>query len=153
MTIADILNKLSTELASFDITLYPPANAQDLIDFETKLNCPLPDDIKAIYLFCNGFESAEDMFRIIPLQEIAERMQDFAPNSFSFAEYMIYCDMWDIEINPSNPNDYRIYNDGMAYRLLTKSLAEFIDRFLAKGVFEDGGLYTWHDEADIQNKS
>lgn len=65
---------------------------------------------------------------------------------------MIYSDTWEIEINPSNPDEYWISNHGKAFRLLTKSLAEFLDRFLAKGVFQDGGLYTWHDEVDIQNK-
>jgi SMI1 / KNR4 family (SUKH-1) len=112
MAISDIVENLSTNLTSYDITLYPPASEQKLIIFERQLNCPLPDDIKAIYLFCNGFESAEDLFRIIPLEEIAERLSEFKPNCFHFAEYMIYCDMWEIEINPSNPNEYWISNQG-----------------------------------------
>jgi SMI1 / KNR4 family (SUKH-1) len=150
--IADIIAKLSTNLSSYDITLYPPASGQDLINFERKLNCPLPDDFKALYLFCNGFESAEDIFRIIPLDEISDQLSRYEPNRFSFAEYLIYCDTWEIEINPSDPTEYWISNRGKVLRLLTKSLAEFIDRFLAKGVFGNGGLYAWHDEAGIQNK-
>ena len=150
---SDIIEHLSTNLSSYDIRLYPPANEQQLINFEYQLKCPLPDDIKAVYLFCNGFESAEDLFRIVPLEEITERLSECKSNCFHFAEYMTYCDMWEIEINPSNPNEYWISNHGTAFRLLTKSLAEFLNRFLAKGVFEDGGLYTWHDEIDTQNKS
>ncbi|MDO6435708.1 SMI1/KNR4 family protein [Flavitalea sp. BT771] len=152
MIIKEIIKQLSTNLSSYDITLYPPASEQTLLNFEQKLNCPLPDDIKTFYLFCNGFESAEDLFRIIPLEEITDRLAEYEPNSFTFAEYLIYCDTWEIEINPSNPNEYWISNQGTASRLLTKSLAEFLDRFLAKGVFGDGGLYTWHDEIDIRNK-
>jgi len=108
--------------------------------------------MKALYRFCNGFESAEDLFRIIPLDEIADPLYEYEPNRFYFAEYMIYCDVWEIEINPSNPNEYWISNPGKAVRLLTQSLAEFLGRFLAKGVFGDGGLYTWHEEFDNQNK-
>jgi hypothetical protein len=127
MRIFDIIEHLSTNLSSFDIRLYPPANEQQLINFEYQLKCPLP--------------------------EIAERLSESKSNCFHFAEDMTYCDMWEIEINPSNPNEYWISNHGTAFRLLTKSLAEFLKRFLAKGVFEDGGLYTWHDEIDTQNKS
>ena len=152
MSISDILYQFLENLSSHDITLYPPATDRDLTEFEGKLKCPLPDDMKALYRFCNGFESAEDVFRIIPLKEIADRLSQYKPNCFHFAEYMIYCDMWEIEINPSNPNEYWISNRGKAIRLLTKSLTEFLDRFLAKGVFGDGGLYTWHSEVDIQNK-
>jgi hypothetical protein len=68
MPISDILHQLSVNLSSYDITLYRPATDRDLIDFEGKLKCPLPDDMKALYRFCNGFESAEDIFRIIPME-------------------------------------------------------------------------------------
>lgn len=152
MVINDIIEKLSTNLSSYDITLYPPVKEHELINFERRLNCPLPDDMKTLYLFCNGFESAEDIFRIIPLEEIAERLSEYKPNCFYFAEYMIYSDMWEIEIDPSNTKEYWISNYGIAFRQLTKSLAEFLNRFLAKGVFGNGGLYTWHDEVDRQNK-
>lgn len=152
MSISDILHQLSENLSSYDITLYPSATDRDLTDFEGKLKCPLPDDMKALYRLCNGFESAEDMFRIIPLEEIGARLSEYKPNCFYFAEYMIYCDVWEIEISPPNPNEYWISNPGKAVRLLTQSLAEFLGRFLAKGVFGDGGLYTWHEEVDNQNK-
>jgi hypothetical protein len=153
MDIDDVLKKLMTSLPEYDITLFPQANLQELAEFEDLLQCPLPEDIKTLYLFCNGFESAEDIFRIIPLQEISDRLSECRPNCFYFAEYMTYCDKWEIEINPLNPNDYWIFNRGQAYRLLTKSLAHFLDRFLVGGVFGEGGLYDWHEEVDGQNVS
>jgi hypothetical protein len=78
--ISDIIAKLSKDPSSYDITLYPPASALDLSAFERELNCPLPDDLKTLYLFCIGFESAEDLFRIIPLDEIRDRMKEYQPN-------------------------------------------------------------------------
>jgi hypothetical protein len=152
MVISDIIEKLSTTLSPYDITLYAPASLHELIEFEHRLNCPLPDDLKTFYLFCNGFESAEDIFRIVPLDEITGRLADYKHNSFNFAEYMTYCDMWRIEINPAKPNDYNISNQGDVFRLLTPSLAEFLDRFLTGGVFGKGGLYKWHEEVDLQSK-
>jgi len=152
MSISDIFHQLSANLSSYDITLHRPATDRDLIDFEGKLKCPLPDDMKALYRFCNGFESAEDIFRIIPLEEITITRPQPDRNSLSFAEYMIYSDSWEIDFNQSSPNDYCISNNGTRFRQLTNSLAEFLERFLAAGVFGKGGLYVWHDEVDIQNK-
>jgi SMI1 / KNR4 family (SUKH-1) len=153
MDINFIIEKLTTTLPASDITLFPPATLRELTEFEDRLKCPLPDDIKTLYLFCNGFESAEDLFRIVPLGEITVRLAKYKPNSLDFSEYMTYCDMWTIEINPSDPNDYRISNRGDRYRLLTNSLAEFLDRFLAGGVFEKGGLLSWHNEVDAQKNA
>jgi SMI1 / KNR4 family (SUKH-1) len=153
MRISDILQQLSGNLSSYDITLYRPATDQDLEKFEGTLRCPLPDDMKALYRFCNGFESAEDIFRIIPLDEINISRPQPDQITFSFAEYMIYSDMWDININFSNSNDYWISNNGEQYRRLTNSLPEFLKRFLDGGVFEKGGLYKWHEEIDQQSTS
>ena len=144
---------LSTNLSSYDIALYPPATKEDLLNFERKLRSPIPEDFKAFYLFCNGFESAEDLFRIIPLSEIADDLSKYKPNCFAFAEYMIYSDMWEIKINPSKSDEYRISNHGLVFRDLTDSFGEFLNRFLTKGVFEEGGFYTWHDQVDAKNKS
>jgi hypothetical protein len=153
MDINDIIEKWTATLLASDITLFPAATLRELTEFEDRLNCPLPDDIRTLYLFCNGFESAEDIFRLVPLGEITDRLAEYTPNSFVFAEYMTYSDMWTIEINPSGPNDYRISNRGDRYRLLTNSLAEFLDRFLAGGVFEKGGLLSWHNEVDAQKNA
>ena len=147
-----MIAELSTNLSPYDITPYPPASNEDLLNFEQKLGCPIPEDFKAFYFFCNGFESAEDLFRIIPLSEIADDLSKYKPNCFAFAEYMIYCDIWEIEINPSKSDEYWISNHGLAFRDLTNSFGEFLNRFLTKGVFGEGGLYTWHEEVDAKNR-
>ncbi|MNF19378.1 hypothetical protein D3C80_2241260 [compost metagenome] len=56
--------------------------------------------------------------------------------------------MWELDISSQNPNDYQITNLTHLNTTitLTRSLAEFIHRFLQGGVFEEAGLYAWHDE-------
>ena len=67
---------------------------------------------------------------------------------FYIAEYLLFCDMWGIEINPYDKNDFLIFNQPEEYRTitLTNSFAEFLGRFLQRGVFGKGGLYDWHEE-------
>jgi len=86
MAITELITKLSTTPSSYDTALYPPASEQDLTNFERLLHCQLPDDFKALYLFCNGFESADYLFRIIPLDEIGDELVGYKPNQFVFAE-------------------------------------------------------------------
>jgi hypothetical protein len=83
---------------------------------------------------------------MIPLEEIIGNKE--ADKPIWIAEYMIYSDMWSLEINPDDPNDYSISVIDWDRRkiILTNSLAEFIGRFLKGGVFEKGGLYHWKDE-------
>jgi hypothetical protein len=135
MFISDILHQLSENLSSYDITLYSPATDRGLTDLERKLKCPLPDDMTALYRFCNGFESAEDMFRLIPLEEIADRLSDCKPNCFLFAEYMIYSDMWEIEINPSKPNEYWISNPGKVFLPFNSVFSRVFRSIPGKGSF------------------
>ncbi|GAB2865380.1 SMI1/KNR4 family protein [Hymenobacter ruber] len=139
-----------------DITLYPGAEQSLIDDFEKRMGFNLPADLKVFYQFCNGFESAEDLFRIVPTDEILERVDyDRAhygtqSNQLYFAEYLIYCDSWKIEIDSHHPNSYRIYAgpniSGEPGIMLTNSLAEFLSKFLEGGVFNDGGLYKWQEE-------
>lgn len=60
----------------------------------------------------------------------------------------IYSDSWELDISRQNPNDYRITNLTHLNTTitLTRSLEEFVHRFLQGGVFEDRGLYAWHEE-------
>jgi len=148
MQIGDIILTLQTKHRDYGITLYPPATLGDIAHFENKFRIVLPDDIKTFYRFCNGFESAEDLFRIIPLDETYQRDGSVTSNSFFIAEYMIYSDMWEIKINPCDRNDYSIINKPEKYRTttLTNSIAIFLNRFLQGGVFDKGGLYDWHEE-------
>lgn len=133
-----------------DITLYPGAEQRLVEEFEQQVGFELPADVKVFYQFCNGFESAEDLFRMIPLEEaLKTRSRDLAeyhlkPNQFYLAEYLVYCDVWPIEIDLNQPNSYKIY--GSEPTVFTHSLAEFLTRFLTGGVYNDGGLYKWREE-------
>jgi len=151
MDLTDILHALRVNLSAYDITLYAPASASDFARFKRQFHFELPEEVKALYQFCNGFESAEDLFRIIPLDEIVEDQRSPGPNRFYFAEYMLYSDMWEVNVNPMDLNSYTISNTGDSVRLLTHSIAEFLSRFLAGGVFGKGGLYDWHAEKKITN--
>ncbi|MET4106119.1 SMI1/KNR4 family protein [Hymenobacter sp. UYP22] len=147
MDIYEVLSTLKANLNQTDITLYPGASEQLIQQFEQEMNLVLPTDFKVFYSFCNGFESEEDMFRMIPLEEILERKQEFEPRQFYIAEYLIYCDMWEVELT-TNPSIYRIHS-GVT---LTDSLVVFLNRFLQGGVFEATGLYNWREEVRSLHK-
>ncbi|MDQ2793909.1 MAG: SMI1/KNR4 family protein [Bacteroidota bacterium] len=137
-----------------DITLYPGAGNSLIKEFEQQMQFKLPADLKAFYQCCNGFESAEDLFRIVPLDEILERiswdkranrMSELKSNQFYLAEYLIYCDTWTIEIDLIEMGSYKIISDvnTCVETALTHSFAEFLVRFLTGGVFDENGLYKW----------
>jgi hypothetical protein len=64
---------------------------------------------------------------------------------------MIYSDMWQLEVNPDDYNDYKIIVEANYNKLvLTNSLTKFIEHFLTGGVFEAGGLYDWQKEVERQ---
>ena len=149
------INKLIAEIKAgpSDITLYPGATQQLIDEFQLQTGILLPDELAHFYRECNGFESAEDLFRIIPLDEaLATRSHDMAvhhvkANQFYIAEYLIYCDMWTIEIESGQLSVYKIIGGtGAVPTVLTHSFAAFLTRFLAGGVFDDGGLYKWEEE-------
>jgi hypothetical protein len=71
-TIADIITKIENNKDRLGITLYPKATTSDISAFENNKSLRLPGDLREFYSFSNGFESSEDMFRIIPLNEIIE---------------------------------------------------------------------------------
>jgi hypothetical protein len=154
LTIEDIINRIKTHREKLGITLYAPASSSDLIKFQEIRHVTLPDDIKTFYSFSNGFESNEDMFRIIPLEEIVDNMKDrdaFTESNgdFHIAEYMIYCDMWTLHIDSNDSNHYKIYNKTVNTIELTNSFSEFVNVFLNKGVFD--GLYSWRE--NLENKA
>jgi hypothetical protein len=145
MTITDIIEYLKTNLDQTDITLHQGADDNLIDQFERALKIKLRDDIRQFYKFSNGFESAEDIFNIIPLEEIME--YKLKEGRFYLAEYMIYSDMWELEINSLDNNDYAIFNINQYSEkiIITNSLAEFLTKFLNSGVFGTGGLYEWGD--------
>ena len=57
---------------------------------------------------------------------------------YAFAKYMIYSDMWEIEVNPSKSDECPISNHRLAFRDLTNSFDEYSNRSLTKGVFGEG---------------
>jgi hypothetical protein len=135
-----------------DITIHPGVPESTLGWFERQMRIVMPDDFKAFYRFCDGFESSEDAFRIIPLREIVERKfkqrrSGLDSKRLYFAEYMQYSDVWSIEMTTSQEEKYTIFcptrNDEQS--ILTHSLVDFMNCFLANGVFGDSGLYDWGD--------
>lgn len=152
-TIQEIISRLKSEKEQLGITVYPAASHAEILDFKSKLNIKLPDDLRAFYQFCNGFESEEYLFRIIPLDEIVSGIQEYKPHQFYIAEYLVYCDVWTVRINPLNNNEYGICNyDEFIERIcLTDSLSEFLTCFLHGGIFNADGLYDWHEKMKLKD--
>jgi hypothetical protein len=143
------INQLQAYQGPYKLTLHPGAGEDLLVAVESAYGVTLPDDFKTLYRFSDGFETDEDIFNMIPLAEIRSNKEGDKDSPLYIAEYMIYSDMWWLEINPDNYNDYKIMVECNSNQLvLTNSLAEFIDRFLKGGVFAPGGLYEWHEEIE-----
>ena len=145
-SINDVINFIDKNKAKLGFTLNAKATENEIANFE-KNKIHLPDDLKTFYSFSNGLETDEDLFRIIPLKEIIENGHDeylINPTSFHIAEYLIYCEMWTIDIDLENRNNYRIYNKSEEIVILTNSFAEFLVRFINGGIYD--GLYKWQVE-------
>ena len=145
-TLLDVLNYIKDNSFKIGIQLNKPATNVEIETFENR-KVKLSDDFKVLYKFSNGFETDHDLFRLIPLDEVIENGLDksylISNNSFHFTEYMIYSDMWSVDISDINVNEYKIYNktDNVVY--LTNSLAEFLCVFINKGIYD--GLYEWRE--------
>jgi hypothetical protein len=145
-SLIDVLTFIKDNTSFVGIQLNKPAKKSEL-DFFENCKVKLPQDFKKLYNFSNGFETDEDLFRLIPLNEIIDNGIDeycISETSFHFTEYMIYSDMWTVEINPDDIENYKIYNktDNVVY--LTNSLAEFLCVFINKGIYD--GLYQWRED-------
>ena len=140
-----IIQRLKNEGHKFGIVLNPPVSESELIDFENELQIDLPSDIVEFYKECNGFESDDHLFRIIPLREIIENKNEFESGTFSFAEYLIYADTWDIKLNVDNSNVYKVVNCNHKTNEpieIWDSLHLFLDKYLdGTGLFGERGLY------------
>ncbi len=150
MTIRQIVAQIKA--GPNDITSYPGVPESTLHWCERQMRIIMPDDFRVFYRFCDGFESAEDAFRIIPLDEIVadkfeKRRSGLDSKRFYFAEYMQYSGMWSIDMPTRQEESYAIFcptrNDTQI--ILTHSFTEFLSYFLANGVFGDNGLYDWDD--------
>ena len=146
MSITNIINYLKTNLHLTDITLGEGASEELIAKVEATYSIILPEDIKEFYRFTNGFESAEDIFRIIPLEEMIENETKSKDAPLEIAEYLIYIDGWYLQIDPTDSSNYEIFTTNPEDIVLTNSFAEFLQKFLDGGVFEKGGLYDWASE-------
>jgi hypothetical protein len=151
MSIKEAIEQLRTYESELGLTLHEGADEFRFILLENAYNITLPDDFKVLYRFTDGFETVEDMFNMIPLDEIIDNKNRHNGDPLYIAEYMIYSDMWQLEINQDDQNDYKIIVESNYNKLvLTHSLAEFIGRFLKGGVFGPGGLQDWQEEVELQ---
>jgi hypothetical protein len=143
MNIDAIIHYIKSYVATMDMTLHEAASEELIQKMEQVCCISLPEDIKAFYKFTNGFEVDDDLFNIIPLEEVISNTKRHKKDIY-IAEYMTYSDMWGLAINPYT-NTYLIYNDNRYGErvILTDSFAEFLGRFFSGGVFEEGGLYEW----------
>lgn len=141
MTISEAIHHLKNYSGPLELTLHEGAPEWLIEKVESAYGIILPDDFKTFYRFSDGFETLEDIFNMIPLAEIIDNQKN--SKAFSIAEYMIYSDTWDLEIDPVDRNKYEIVNTGFDNKkvLLTNSLAEFIQGVLKDGVHGEGGLY------------
>ncbi len=125
-----------------------PATVAEIADFEIQIGFSLPADFKEFYLTCNGFGCDEDIFNMVPLQDIRRYPQDYGDNWFYFSEYMIYSDMWGLR--RTTMGQFETFNGSYPDKTMTSYLSEFLQKFLIGNVFETGGLYEWHDELGLK---
>lgn len=151
MSITELINQVQTYQGPDQIRLRAGVDESLLLDAEILHGVILPDDFREFYRFSDGFEATEDLFNLISLDEIIENKKHDKKDPLYIAEYMIYSDMWCLEVNPDDRNDYKIIIEANYNKLvLTNSFAEFISRFLAGGVFGFDGLYSWGDEINAK---
>ena len=150
--IEKIIERLKNEGEKFGITLNPPTSETELAAFREVVGIELPSDIVEFYRPCNGFESEDYMFRIHSLREMIENKMKFSTDNFSFADYLIYSDTWNIRLN-NNLGTYGITNDNHETQSPTElcnSLSVFLEKYLdGTGVFGEQGLYKWADEIKV----
>jgi hypothetical protein len=132
------------------VTLNPPATNKELELLRKRIKQEPPKDIVDFYSYCNGFETLDCLFRIIPINELE---YTFGVNvaSFYFAEYMIYSDEW--ANNVINSTKYSITNGNHNTEqpvILSNSVIEFLERYASEGVF---GLHDWFEENKLKSKS
>ncbi|MDO7873909.1 SMI1/KNR4 family protein [Hymenobacter sp. ASUV-10] len=154
----DFLEKLLDELIETGTDLYIPTTGASIGIFENICQLKLPADLKELYRFCNGFgPDKEDQFQVLSLTEATMELVQYGKGQrgsrFVLAEYMLYCDWWEVELTPEAETSYRIVNAGHrsgSPLVLTHSIEEFLTRYLAGGVFGNGGLYDWHEEKELE---
>ena len=151
MSITEAIDLLKAYNGPLGLTLHGGASEELISKAEFAYGITLPHDFKAFYRFTDGFETNDYMFNVIPLKEMIDNKISYKNDPLYIAEYMIYSDMWELEINPDDNNDYKIIVNANDNKLvLTNSLAEFIDRILKGGLHDTGGLNDWAEEVEAQ---
>ena len=138
---------LMEKLEELGITLNAPATENELRSLKDAVKQELPKDILDFYRYCNGIETLDYIFRILPIAEILQYKHEKDVSSFDFAEYMIYSDVWTITLK--NSEQYIITNENHKTEetvTLTSSIFEFIERYALGGIFGTNGLYDWYEE-------
>ena len=138
-----LFNEKKDKVKKLGITLNNPATLEELEKLELKLNRKLPSDLINFYKFCNGFETDDYLFRVIPIQEIIDYKSELNDNIFHFAEYLIYSDQWLIQLN--DLEQYEIINDNHKSQknmVQANSIVKFLETYL------DGGLFS-----EVENNS
>ncbi len=148
MELNQIIKLIKQKHQNDGIEIFPPVKLSDITNFENQIGFSLPKDFKEFYLSCNGFRCNEDIFNVVPIQDINRHQQDFGENWFYFSEYMIYSDRWGLRI--TSTGKYEIFNGSYPNKAMTSSLTEFLLRFLKGNVFETDGLYNWQEELGIK---
>ena len=141
-SLAEVLGFIEKESGHLTITLSDAATKEDIAAFECG-NFRLPDDFKMFYQFSNGFQTLDWLFNIIPLQDMAANRKEglHQAQSFHFAEYMVYAEIWSVEIKQADHYSIYKHSPGKEPMVLTNSLAEFLARYVNGGVFD--GLLDW----------
>jgi len=143
-----LVNLIKDKHTDKGIDINPSATFSEIAEFENKIGFSLPTDFREFYLTCNGFGCNEDMFNMVFLADIRTYQQDYEYKWFYFSEYMNYSDMWGLR--RSETGQFEIFNGSYPEKSMTSSLTEFLQRFLKGNVFDNGGLYEWHDEIGIK---
>jgi len=147
MAIKEIVEATINKHERSGIEINPPAKPIDIENFEKTIGFELSLDFKEFYFICDGFSCEEDIFNMIPLNDIINN-GDYGKNWFYFSEYMIYSDTWGLRF--MEDNKYEIFNGNTPEIVMTSSLEEFLQRFLEGNVFDKGGLFDW--EKELRNK-
>lgn len=124
------------EVKKLGIAFNAPCSDEDLADLESKLSFPLPPDLIEFYTFCNGFNTYDHLFRVIPVHEAVDYKSELANNTFHFAEYMIYSDQWLVQLQEGG--QYEVINDDHGTQEMvvqTTSILKFLEIYLNEGLF------------------
>jgi hypothetical protein len=148
MNMKEIINLIAQKHRDSGIDINPPANISNIVDFEEFLGFTLPADFREFYLTCNGFGCNEDIFNMLRLSDIQQYPKGYGDNWFYFSEYMICSDMWGLRL--TSLGDYEIFNGSYPEKAMTLSLTDFLKVFLKGNIFENGGLYEWHEKLGIR---